>query len=85
MKKIGIAFQIQDDILDVTSSSDELGKPSGSDLKQLKMTYPGVYGMQTSINRVKELTEEAIDSIGSLKLANNNLEKVALNLVQRTN
>ena len=84
-EKIGIAFQIQDDILDVTSSSDELGKPSGSDLKQLKMTYPGVYGMQTSINRVKELTEEAIDSIGSLKLANNNLEKVALNLVQRTN
>ena len=49
------------------------------------MTYPVVYGMQTSINRVKELTEEAIDSIGSLKLENNNLEKVALNLVQRTN
>ena len=83
-EKIGIAFQIQDDILDETSSSDELGKPSGSDLKQSKMTYPSVYGMQTSINRVKELTEEAIDSIGSLKLENNNLEKVALNLVHRT-
>ena len=84
-EKIGFAFQIQDDILDETSSSDKIGKPSGSDLKKSKMTYPTVYGMQTSINRVKELTEEAIDSIGSLKLENNNLEKVALELVDRTN
>lgn len=83
-EKIGIAFQIQDDILDETSSSDELGKPAGSDRKQSKMTYPAVYGMEASIRRVQTLTDEAIDQLKSVDLKNDSLEKVAYYLVQRS-
>jgi geranylgeranyl diphosphate synthase type II len=83
-EKIGIAFQIQDDILDETSSSDELGKPAGSDRKQSKMTYPSVYGMEASLRRVKTLTDEAIDQLKLLDLTNNSLEKMAYYLVQRS-
>lgn len=83
-EKIGIAFQIQDDILDETASSDELGKPAGSDRKQSKMTYPAVYGMEASIQCVQSLTDEAIEHLKSVQLENDCLEKVAYYLVQRT-
>ena len=83
-EKIGIAFQIQDDILDETASSDELGKPAGSDREQSKMTYPSVYGMEASIRRVQTLTDEAIEHLTSVHLENDSLEKVAYYLVQRT-
>ena len=83
-EKIGIAFQIQDDILDETASSDELGKPAGSDRKQSKMTYPAVYGMEASIQCVQSLTDEAIEHLKAVHLENDSLEKVANYLVQRT-
>ena len=77
-EKIGIAFQIQDDILDETASSDELGKPAGSDRKQSKMTYPAVYGMEASIQCVQSLTDEAIEHLKSVHLENDSLEKLHL-------
>ena len=57
---IGIAFQIQDDILDVIGSAEELGKPIGSDEKNDKTTYVTLFGMEQSIQDVRTLSEEAV-------------------------
>lgn len=61
---LGIAFQIQDDILDVTSTFEELGKPIGSDLKNNKQTYVSIYGLEHSKKEVERLSKEAISIIG---------------------
>lgn len=60
---IGIAFQIQDDILDVTSSNEELGKPVGSDNDNSKSTYVSLLGIEKCRELVSELTEEAISAL----------------------
>lgn len=57
---LGIAFQIQDDILDVTSTFEALGKPIGSDEKNHKQTYVTIYGLDHAKAEVKRLSEEAI-------------------------
>ena len=57
---VGIAFQIQDDILDIVSTTEELGKPVGSDEKNQKSTYVSLYGMDKARESVKELSEEAL-------------------------
>ncbi len=57
---LGLAFQIQDDILDVTSTFEELGKPIGSDEKNNKQTYVSIYGLAKAKEEVKRLSEEAI-------------------------
>lgn len=61
---LGIAFQIQDDILDVTSTFEELGKPIGSDEKNNKQTYVTIHGLEDSKAEVKRLSEEAISLVG---------------------
>ena len=61
---LGIAFQIQDDILDVTSTFEELGKPIGSDEKNNKQTYVTIHGLEHSKAEVKRLSEEAISLVG---------------------
>jgi len=58
---IGIAFQIQDDILDVTSTTEVLGKPVGSDEKNNKLTYVKLHGLNESKEQVKNLSREAMD------------------------
>ncbi len=62
-EKIGLAFQIEDDILDETSTDEIIGKPAGSDLKQKKMTYPSVYGMDAAHAKVLKLTKEALNML----------------------
>ncbi|MCR5501848.1 MAG: polyprenyl synthetase family protein [Lachnospiraceae bacterium] len=57
---IGIAFQIQDDILDMTGTTEELGKETGSDEKNAKQTYVRLHGLEESQATVKSLSEEAI-------------------------
>ncbi len=59
--KIGVAFQIQDDILDVTGTFEEIGKPVFSDAKNNKTTYVTLLGIEKSKERVKNFSEEAID------------------------
>ena len=56
---VGIAFQIQDDILDIEGDEKELGKPVGSDIKNAKTTYVSLYGMDSARAKVKELSEDA--------------------------
>jgi geranylgeranyl diphosphate synthase type II len=60
---IGLAFQIQDDILDLTGDESKLGKPLKSDVKQHKVTYPFLIGLEASRQRVGELTEAAKQAI----------------------
>ena len=62
-KSIGLAFQIIDDILDVTASSEVLGKTAGKDLLADKTTYPKLLGLDESRNRAKVLIEEAKDVV----------------------
>ncbi len=82
-EKIGLAFQIEDDILDETSSDEILGKPSGSDRKQLKMTYPAVHGMDEAKSTVAELTHEALVALDAIPRNTTILQGIANYLVTR--
>lgn len=82
---IGLAFQIQDDILDVTSTFEELGKPIGSDEKNQKATYLSLTGMEKSRAEVKRLTHEAVEILKSQDQRNEFLEELVLSLVSRRN
>lgn len=84
-KKIGIAFQIQDDILDITSTVEELGKPIHSDEKNEKMTYVTIHGLEKSKEEVARLTKEAIVSLDSFSFNNEFLRNLLLYLVERKN
>ena len=65
-RKVGIAFQIQDDILDVTSTQEVLGKPVCSDMRNEKTTYVTLQGVEASVNEVKRLSREAIEEARNL-------------------
>lgn len=58
-QNIGLAFQIVDDILDITATCEELGKTAGKDLRAEKATYPSLWGLEASKAKAKELVEEA--------------------------
>mgnify|MGYP000540554685 FL=1 len=79
---IGFAFQIRDDILDVTSSLQELGKPVFSDEKNNKTTYVTLYGMEKAEADVQSMSDEALDIIKSVG-KNEFLEEIVLNLIHR--
>ena len=64
-QNLGVAFQIQDDILDVTSTLEELGKPVFSDEKNEKTTYVTLYGIEKSKEIVKKLSDEACEILSS--------------------
>jgi geranylgeranyl diphosphate synthase, type II len=58
-QNIGLAFQIVDDVLDITATSEELGKSAGKDIQAQKATYPSLWGIDKSKQRAQELVEEA--------------------------
>lgn len=64
-KKLGIAFQIQDDILDVVGDEEKLGKPVHSDERNEKSTFVALYGIMRSSEKVKEYTAEALEILAS--------------------
>lgn len=80
---IGIAFQIQDDILDVTGSAEVLGKPVGSDEKNHKLTYVTMHGLEESVRQVEELSREAVSILQSFDRRNLFLEKLVEQLIYR--
>lgn len=80
---IGLAFQIQDDILDVTSTFEELGKPIGSDEKNKKATYLSLTGMEKSKEEVERLSDEAVNILRSRENRNEFLEELVLSLISR--
>lgn len=81
--KVGMAFQIQDDILDVTSTTEMLGKPIHSDEKNEKTTYVTLRGIEESRKEVKRLTSEALDTLKGLKYENSFLNELLEWLVYR--
>lgn len=81
---VGIAFQIQDDILDVTGTQEELGKPIGSDEKNNKQTYVTINGMEKSAAQVKALSEEALEIIDSVGGDSVFLKNLITSLIHRT-
>lgn len=81
--KIGIAFQIQDDILDVISSAEELGKPIGSDEKNNKTTYVTLEGIEKARNEVQKLTDEAVGLLRELTDEKSFLEELFQSLCAR--
>ncbi len=80
---VGLAFQIQDDILDVTSSSEVLGKPAGSDDKNSKITYVTFIGLDKAKEEVARLTDEALNLLRTLPTKNEFLEELIESLINR--
>lgn len=81
---IGIAFQIQDDILDCTSTDEELGKPVGSDEENKKSTYVSLLGIDKAREMVKTLTDSAIASLSLFEGDTSSLAEFARSLSVRT-
>jgi len=82
--KIGLVFQIVDDILDVTSSSEVLGKTAGKDEKVKKATYPSFYGIDASRQKARELLDAALGDIESFGDEAGPLRSLAQFIVSRT-
>lgn len=80
---VGIAFQIQDDILDIEGDEKDLGKPIGSDIKNGKSTYVSLYGMDKAKEKVKELSDEAIDILGGFDCTDTFLQELFEYLIYR--
>ncbi len=82
-KHVGIAFQIQDDILDVTGTEEVLGKPIHSDEKNEKTTYVTLFGTEKAAEIVKERSEEAIRLLEGLPGENTYLKELLTKLIYR--
>lgn len=80
---IGVAFQIQDDILDVTGTMEELGKPIGSDEKNQKQTYVTIMGMEASVREVERLSREAMEILASVEGDSGFLRELTAFLIHR--
>lgn len=82
--KIGLGFQIADDILDVSASSEQLGKTAGKDEKAGKATYPTIIGMEKSMQLAKKLADEAVAVLEPFGDKADNLRQLAIVLLKRT-
>lgn len=82
---IGLAFQIEDDILDVTSTAEELGKPIGSDEKNNKSTYVSLFGLETARKMADETTKEALACLDSFGEKAEPLREIAKLMTNRKN
>lgn len=80
---VGLAFQIQDDILDVTSTMEEIGKPVMSDEKNEKTTYVTLEGIEQARVDVERISKEAIRTLDGLKVKNEFLRELILHLINR--
>ena len=85
-KYIGLAFQITDDILDITQSEEILGKNKNSDIKNNKITYIDILGLDGAKNKAKELTELAINTLETFDIAGKDrLMDISKYLISRQN
>ena len=85
-RKLGLAFQIIDDVLDVTESSENLGKNNNSDIKNNKNTYVNIIGIEPSRARAKSLIESSIADLSNNNLTNTDkLVDIAYYLIERRN
>jgi len=80
---VGLAFQVIDDILDVTQTSEELGKTAGKDTAAQKATFPAIVGLTKSRKIAKDLTEEAFDALKTFRGKATALQALAEHLLTR--
>lgn len=81
---VGLMFQVVDDLLDVTQTTDHLGKRSGKDQDAGKLTFPGVHGIERSREFVRELHQSSINALSSLGAAAEPLRQLASYMAVRT-
>lgn len=81
---IGLAFQIQDDILDLTGDEEEIGKPVGSDEKNHKTTYVTLKGLEQSAKDVEEISKKAIEILARYEVGDRFLTNLTRFLIHRT-
>jgi len=84
-RAVGLAFQIADDVLDVTSTTDLLGKTAGKDLVFKKSTYPALLGVDGAMSRANDLVSSACDGLQSAGLLTPALESIAQFAIRRKN
>ena len=84
-RKAGLAFQIMDDVLDMTQDSSQLGKTAGKDVASEKATWPAVYGIEQSVKDAAQLIKEAFTQLDVYGERGERLKAVARYLVERTN
>ena len=84
-QRAGLAFQIVDDVLDVTESSEQLGKTAGKDTAMVKATWPAIYGVEKSVRDARELIDSAFAELEGFGAAAAPLKMVARYLVDRKN
>ena len=82
--KIGLAYQVQDDVLDITTSVDILGKRQNSDAIKRKPSYPSILGLDESIKIYKKLYKEALEEISKLSVNEEQLRDLTKKLMQRS-
>lgn len=82
-QSVGLAFQIVDDVLDVTQTSEQLGKTAGKDTAAEKATYPALFGIDESLQKADALVESAFASVGSFGLSAEPMKALARFLVER--
>jgi geranylgeranyl diphosphate synthase type II len=82
---VGLAFQIADDILDVTGTREEIGKDVGSDIKKGKKTFPGFYGLEESRRRAGEVADKAVHALRDFDRKADPLRELAKYIVNRVN
>lgn len=82
-RSIGLAFQIVDDVLDVTQSSEQLGKTAGKDTASEKATYPALFGLEESIKKADALVASGCNALDSFGNRADTLKELARFLIQR--
>jgi geranylgeranyl pyrophosphate synthase len=82
-EKVGLAFQIADDVLDEEGTTDSLGKDARSDRELGKATYPGVFGMERARAEARRLAEEATEALRRAGIESPSLEGLAIHVVER--
>ncbi|MBV2128034.1 (2E,6E)-farnesyl diphosphate synthase [Arsukibacterium indicum] len=80
---LGLAFQVQDDILDIESDTMVLGKPQGSDCKANKLTYPALLGLEQAKAKAQQLYQDALAALDCLSYDTNELKAFAQYIVAR--
>lgn len=82
--EVGLGFQIADDILDISATSEELGKTAGKDSEQGKMTYPAIIGMERAKETAIQIAEQAASALQTFGSEADILRQLALELAKRT-
>ena len=82
-QSVGLAFQIVDDVLDLTQSSEQLGKTAGKDMAAEKTTYPALFGIEESLRQADALVDKACAELNEYGSAASTLKDLARYLVER--